>query len=104
MGLSFNKISKEHLQQFIQIVGAEHVLLTDEHRKNYSHDYTEDLSFLPEVILRPSSAAEISSILKICNKEMIPVTPRGAGTGLSGGALPVHAGVVISTERLNKII
>lgn len=71
---------------------------------NNSHDYTEDLRFFPEVVLKPRTAAEISAILKFCNKENIPATPRGAGTGLSGGALPVHGGIVIAMERFNSIL
>src|SRR5205085_2911523 len=67
-------------------------------------DETEDLHFLPDVVIKPSGAEEISAILKICNQFKIPVTPRGAGTGLSGGALPHLGGVLLSTERLNKII
>ena len=102
--MHFNKINKNILEQFTQIVGDEFVLISDEHLQNYSHDYTEDLSFLPEVVLKPSSTEEVSAILKICNRELIPVTPRGAGTGLSGGALPVHGGVLLSMERFNKII
>jgi len=71
---------------------------------NYSHDETETLSFLPAVVIKPRSAEEISLILRICNKEKIPVTPRGAGTGLSGGALPHLGGVLLSTERMNSIL
>ena len=71
---------------------------------NNSHDYTEDLRFFPEVVVKPRSSAEISAILKFCNKENIPATPRGAGTGLSGGALPVHGGIVIAMERFNSIL
>lgn len=71
---------------------------------DYGHDQTEDLHFLPEVVIKPATADEISEILKVCNRFKIPLTPRGAGTGLSGGALPVYGGVVLSTERLNKII
>ena len=62
------------------------------------------LHFLPDVVINLSSAEEISAILKICNQYKIPVTPRGAGTGLSGGALPHLGGVLLSIERLNKII
>ena len=89
---------------FCKIVGDHHVLRDDESLDKYAHDETEDLYFLPEIVLRPGSAEEISAILKICNDQQIHVTPRGAGTGLSGGALPYLGGVVISTERLNKII
>ncbi|MCC7233238.1 MAG: FAD-binding protein [Bacteroidia bacterium] len=89
---------------FRKICGVPHVLTDQESLSDHSHDYTEDLRFPPEVVLKPGSAKEISSILKYCNEKKIPVTPRGAGTGLSGGALPVFAGVVLSTVRLNRII
>lgn len=102
--MQFNRISKNILEQFRDIVGEDHVLINDEQLHDYSHDYTEDLSFLPEVVLKPSSTKEVSSIMKICNRNLIPVTARGAGTGLSGGALPVHGGVILSMERFNKII
>jgi glycolate oxidase len=102
--LKYNKITKEILDRFTGIAGVDHVLTGTEHLQNYSHDYTEDLSFLPEVVIRPASSEEVSAIIKICNREMIPVTPRGAGTGLSGGALPVHGGVILSMERFNKIL
>src|SRR6185437_13500795 len=86
------------------IVGAKYVFVDDETRYDYSHDETEDLSFIPDVVVKPATPEEISAILKLCNKYKIPVTPRGAGTGLSGGALPIHKGVVISMERFNKIL
>src|SRR6202008_630804 len=60
--------------------------------------------YLPEMVLKPRTAEEISAIMRICNQCRIPVTPRGAGTGLSGGALPQLGGVLISTERMNSII
>ncbi|MBI4931737.1 MAG: FAD-binding protein [Bacteroidetes bacterium] len=100
----FTKISPKHIEQFQNIVGKENVLFDTDSLSNYSHDETEDLKFLPEVVLKPNSAEQISEILKLCNKELIPLTPRGAGTGLSGGALPVFGGVILSTERLNKIL
>jgi glycolate oxidase len=102
--LKFNKIDKEILEKFREIVGTDQVFTGSEDLQHYSHDYTEDLSFLPEVVLKPATTEEVSAILKICNKELIPVTPRGAGTGLSGGALPVHEGVILSMERFNKIL
>ncbi|HYF30293.1 MAG TPA: FAD-linked oxidase C-terminal domain-containing protein [Chitinophagaceae bacterium] len=97
-------VNDKLVKAFIAIVGEHHVLRDDESLDKYAHDETEDLYFLPEVALRPGSAEEISAILKICNDHKIHVTPRGAGTGLSGGALPYLGGVVISTERLNNII
>lgn len=100
----YHKITTDDLKVFADIVGKENVLIDKESLENYSHDETEDLSFLPEVVLKPASAQEISSILKYCHEKIIPVTPRAAGTGLSGGALPVYGGVLLSIERLNKII
>lgn len=94
----------EHLQAFQQITGEVHVFVDDEVLYQYSHDETEDLHYLPDVVIKPGSAQEISEILKVCNRYKIPVTPRGAGTGLSGGALPHLGGVLLSVERLNKII
>jgi glycolate oxidase len=97
-------IAVEHLSQFKKIVGDQYVFVDEEVLNNYASDETEDLHFLPDVVIKPGDATEISGILKICNQYKIPVTPRGAGTGLSGGALPHLGGVLLSVERLNKII
>jgi glycolate oxidase len=79
-----------------------YVFVDEEVLNAYAHDETEDLHFLPDVVIKPRTAEEISQILKICNQHKIPVTPRGAGTGLSGGALPHLGGVLLSIERLNS--
>ena len=97
-------LTAQHIESFKKIVSEKFVLVDEESLNNYAHDETEDLHFLPEVVIKPRTAEEISAILKICNKEKIPVTPRGAGTGLSGGALPHLGGVLLSTERMNSII
>jgi glycolate oxidase len=102
--MDFSGISEEDISFFKATVGDASVLCDVESLHHYSHDETEDLHFLPEVVLKPSSAEEISSILRYCNDKSIPVTPRGAGTGLSGGALPVFGGVILSSERLNRIL
>ncbi len=102
--MSFNRISKDILTEISEIVGAEYVFTEHEDLEKYSHDETEDLIFYPEVVVRPNTKEQISSLLNLCNKHLIPVTPRGAGTGLSGGALPVMGGLMISMERFDKII
>lgn len=102
--MSFNPLTAVLIEQFKTISGAEYVLTDSESLKTCSSDETEDLSFLPEVVIKPRSTEEISKILKLCYENNIPVTPRGAGTGLSGGALPVCGGVVLSCERLNRIL
>lgn len=94
----------EHIDAFKTIVGENYVFTDDEVLTDYSHDETEDLHFLPDVVIKPANAEQISAVLKICNLHRIPVTPRGAGTGLSGGALPHLGGVLLSIERLNSII
>ncbi len=100
----FNKISGELLSRFTEIVGTENIFTDREQLEKYAHDETEDLVFYPQVAVSPVNAGQISELLKLCSENMIPVTPRGAGTGLSGGALAVHEGLLISTEKLNKII
>ena len=110
--MNFNELTPELLVAFEAIVGPAHVLTaqraeataTVDAYADYGHDHTEDLHFAPDVVLRPGSAEEIGAIMRLCHTHRLPVTPRGAGTGLSGGALPIHHGVVLSTERLNKIL
>jgi glycolate oxidase len=89
--------------QFKRIAGEQHVLLKEDDLKNYDHDETENLHFLPDIVIKPRTAAEVSEIMIICNQYKIAVTPRGAGTGLAGGALPHFGGVLISMERFNAI-
>lgn len=100
----FATLTSEHIEQFKMIVGESHVLVNEEALRHYGHDETENLLYLPEAVIKPRTAAEISRILVICNHVKIPVTPRGAGTGLSGGALPQFGGVLISMERMNSIL
>ena len=89
---------------FKKITGDAYVFADEESLNNYAHDETENLHFLPDIVIKPKSAEEISQIMVICNEHKIPVTPRGAGTGLSGGALPHLGGVLLSMERMNSII
>ena len=95
---------QRHLEYFQNILGNEYVITDIESLHNYAHDETLDLHFLPDMVLRPSTTEEVSLIMKQCNKNRIPVTPRGAGTGLSGGALPHLGGIVLSTARMDKIL
>ncbi len=94
----------QYIDSFKKIVGDAFVFADEESLNNYAHDETENLHFLPGIVIKPRSAAEISAIMRLCNEYKIPVTPRGAGTGLSGGALPQLGGVLLSTERMNSIL
>ena len=97
-------LSTEVISEFKKIVGETNVLCDDETLDRYAHDETENLYYLPDVVIKPRTPEEISAIMKLCNAKKIPVTPRGAGTGLSGGALPHLGGVVLAMERLNSIL
>lgn len=101
---NYTKVNTTIIEKLISIVGTENVLTAEDLRAQYAHDETEDLHFLPEVVVKPITPEEISSILKLCNEFNIPITARGAGTGLSGAALPIYGGIILSMERFNKII
>ncbi len=99
----YKSISSEDISVFRSIVGDR--CFIDEHALfEYSHDETEDISILPSVVLKPISPEEVSAILTYCNLHAICVTPSGARTGLSGGAIPVHGGVALSLEKFNRIL
>lgn len=90
------------VQQLIEIVGANQVLYTSEDLIGYEYDATIERA-TPEVVVLPLTTDEISSIVKICRKFNRPIVPRGSGSGLSGGAVPIKGGVVVSLTRMNKI-
>ena len=75
-----------------------------EELQKYAHDETEDLVFLPEAVFIPDNTDDVSRLLSWCTLHNVPVVARGAGTGLSGGALPVYKGIIISFERMNQLI
>ena len=99
-----NAITTQILEQFKLIVGTEYVFTDADSIEKYGKDETEQLHYAPQVIVKPRQASEIAQLLKICNEHLIPVTPRGAGTGLTGGALPHLGGLVITMERFNTIL
>jgi len=84
------------------IVGAENVLTSKEERICYSYDATLFRS-MPDIVVKPDTTQQIADIMTFANKEGIPATPRGCGTGLSGGSVPVNGGIVMSLTRMNKI-
>jgi glycolate oxidase len=98
------EITTEILAQIKSIVGAEYVFTDEESFEKYGRDETEKLHYSPAVVVKPRKAEEISALMQLANKHLIPVTPRGAGTGLTGGALPHLGGLVIAMERFNSIL
>ena len=96
--MNYNKVTPEIVERLAAIVGARHVVTSEEKMESFSHDETpvEQYAHMPEVVVAPRTAQEIAEIMKLANRELIPVTPYGAGSGLSGGAIPVFGGIVIS--------
>lgn len=86
------------------IVGAEAVFTDRETLEKYGRDETEDLIFPPSIVVKPNTPAQVAAILRYANEQEIPVTPIGARTGLSGGALSVYGGIGLSMERFNRIL
>lgn len=99
----FKKIDAEDISFFSSLLG-ERCLYDSDNLHKYGHDETEDLIFLPTLVVKPETVQEVSSIMRYSFDNNICVTPSGARTGLSGGALPVNGGIALSMERFNKII
>lgn len=101
---SFSKIDAASITHFQDLLGIARVGLDQEILTKHASDETEDLCFPPELVLFVQTADEISNVLRYCNERRIPVTVRGGGTGLSGGALAIHGGVVLNMQGFNKIL
>ena len=104
---AYQPVTTSIVQELRDIVGTAHVSSDDPAAlQDYAHDEVagEEHAHMPEAVVKPRTAQEISQILKLANREYIPVTPRGAGSGLSCGAVPVHGGIVLSVERMNQIL
>lgn len=103
--MEFSKVTEDVLLSLKEIVGEENVLIDRESLEKYSSDEAPiGLDTLPEVVVKPESTEQVSKILALANERRIPVTPRGQGTGLCNGAVPVYGGILLSLERMNRII
>ncbi|MBA3693957.1 MAG: FAD-binding protein, partial [Acidobacteria bacterium] len=98
-----NASKPEVLEKLKQIVGAENVLVEPEKVEPYGADAVKE-KFPPEAVVFPETTEQISQILRLANEFLFPVTARGGGVGYTGGAVPVDGGIVIGTDRMNKII
>ena len=93
----------DHIHYFKDLF-KDRCLTAEPDLQRYGSDETEDLCFPPQLVLKPETTEEVSGIMKYCNQHEIPVTPSGARTGLSGGALPIKGGVLLSMERFHSIL
>lgn len=103
--MNYNKVTPEVLSSLIEFIGPENVKTDEATLEKYSHDETpHGLRALPEVVLKPENTEQVSKILSLADQNRIPVTLRGQGTGLSSGAVPALGGILISFERMNRIL
>ena len=102
--MNYNQPQPEDIDALKAICGPENVFADEESLIRYGQDETEDLVYKPGVVVRASTTGQISKIVVLCNERNIALTPRGAGTGLSGGALPLYGGIVLSMEKFNRIL
>jgi len=102
----YNAVSKELVEELKKVVGKENVHTDPGTLDRYKTDEEQDarLFHLPEAVVAPGSTEEVADIMKLANKYVVPVTPRGGGTSVSCGAIPVYGGIVLLLERMNKII
>jgi len=97
-------MDNKHIEHFKTIVGDENVYSDKAHLRAYSYDATKK-RFEPEAVVFPKNEEEVSKVLKYCNENKILITPRGAGSGFTGGSLPVNGGIILALEKhMNKII
>jgi glycolate oxidase len=92
------------VHQLENIVGKESVLTAKEDLATYSYDGTTTWAHPPDVVVLPASTAQISQIMKLASENLIPVTPRGSGTNISGGSIPIRGGIVLCTTKMNRVL
>lgn len=96
-------MDKKIIDEIIRIIGKKNALFSEEDRRCYSYDARTD-GTIPDLVVFPSSAKEVSQILLLANMYLFPVIPRGSGSGLTGGSVPVRGGVVLSFTKMNRIL
>jgi glycolate oxidase len=104
MKQEFTKISSDDKIFLTSVCGKDNVYCGEDIHDDFSHDELGDLQSCPEVVVKPASADEVARVIKYANEKGIPVTPRGQGTGLVGASVAVYGGIMLSTERMNKIL
>lgn len=102
----YTEVSMNIVDELKKLIEAKNVFVDDERLETYSHDETDagEYGVMPEVVVLPESTEQVAAIMKLANREHIPVTPRGAGSGLSGGAIPGFGGILLSVEKMNSLI
>ena len=94
-------IAKNILNQLIQQLGKENVVFTEEDLLVLGYDATPGLHHAPDIVVYPTSTEAVQAAMQIAREEKMPITPRGSGSGLSGGSIPAKGGMVICLNRMN---
>ena len=96
----------QFIDQLVDVVGPDNVLTEPADLEAYSHDEyaSEVFSYTPKAVVKPTAEEQIVQVVQLCSGHEIPITARGGGTGLSAGCVPSEGGIVLSFERLNKIL
>lgn len=104
--MNYNRVNEAIVAELTSIVGSRNVVTDLDQLHSYSYDEVTEAKWqhLPEIAVKPENTEQVSRIMQLANRERIPVTPRGAGTGLAAGAVPFLGGIVLSLEKMNKII
>ena len=96
-------MSKAVFSEIADIVGCEYLMTAEKDMADYATDATQ-LAFMPDAVAFPENSQQVSQILQLATEKGFPVIPRGAGSGMSGGALPVQGGLVVAMSRFNRIL
>lgn len=104
--MEYNKLSNEIIAKLQALVGVQNVVTDAGQMEIYAHDEVTDPAYhhMPEAVVFAENAQQVAAVVKLANEYHFPVVPRGAGTGLACGAVPIYGGVVLSLEKMNKII
>ena len=102
----YSPVTPAIVEELRGIVGPKGVLVDEDKIEAYSHDETDAAEYgrMPEAVVLAASTEQVAAVVRLANRERIPVTPRGAGSGLSGGAIPRFGGIVLSLEKMNRLI
>ncbi|NLS91938.1 MAG: FAD-binding protein [Planctomycetaceae bacterium] len=95
---------EQFANRLADIVGKANVLASEEDRKVYSYDGTSTWTHKPDLVVFPTETEHVEAVLKLANENRIPVTPRGGGTNVSGGSVPIRGGIVLVMTKMNKIL
>ncbi len=100
----FAAVDRRIIELLTEIVGAQGVFLDPQIIDHYCRDETTEVTGRAEVVVKPRDTEAVSAIMKLASEFLIPITPRGGGTGVTGGAVPAAGGIVLSLEKMNRII